>query len=69
MITTKLDLQDNLAKPEAGKRPEKVLVESAYATFGTLRRGIPNTFSGLFPASGVHKKLRSSLDNYERDIA
>jgi hypothetical protein len=45
-----------------GKIPEKTLVESAFAIFDTLRRGIPNVFPGLFPVPVVDKKnCESSL--------
>jgi hypothetical protein len=45
--------------PERGKFkiPEKTLVESASALFDTLRRGIPNVFSGIFPAPAFDKIL------------
>jgi hypothetical protein len=43
--------------PGTGKIPEKTLVESAFAIFNTLWRGIPNVFPGLFPVPALDKKI------------
>jgi hypothetical protein len=47
----------NLIPPGTGKIPGKTLVESVFAIFDTLRRGIPNVFPGLSPVPGVEKKI------------
>jgi hypothetical protein len=43
--------------PGMGKIPGKTLVESAFAIFDTLRRGIPNVFPGLSPIPALTKKM------------
>jgi hypothetical protein len=50
-----------------GKNTVKMLVESAYAIFDTLRQGIPKYFPDIFPATAGNDIGGSNLAFFGRE--